>query len=160
MKKINLNSKVTFGKFKGELLINVPYDYAIWARYNLGNFGIKFYYDWLCSSRYNQHNLNTGNHNRWFECKYLEFFVYYIDIPYQFLKNRVKCERLYYLVDSNGKYVKDLLTIGSADVKQGAIDVDYTDYITLSPNGHKSYGRLVVAPFYNHFPYETYQVKK
>lgn len=160
MKKVNSNSKVTFGKFKGELLINVPYEYAQWVRFNLGLFGIKFYYEWLSASRFNKHNINSGNGSRMFECKYLEFFVYYIDTPYQFLKNRIKCERLYYLVDINGNYVKDLVTIGDANVKQGAIDIDFTDYVTLSPNGHKSYGRLVVTPFYNHFPYETYQVKK
>lgn len=143
---------VTIGKYKGQPFQNVPKDYAEWQRRNNNQ---KFYESWLLNTRYCKHNnfvQHTSPDGRWMERK-LENgeYVFYIALGVNSSKGRV-----YYIVDQNGDYVRDLVSFGHTSVKQGAIDPAYEDWVTLAPNGAKYKGKMLVSPYFLHFPYETY----
>lgn len=141
---------VNFGKYKGEPITSVPRNYADWQRAN-GN--KKFYCDWMDNNRFNnrtqfdscyskdghflERKLNDGN------------FVF---------KYSYDMKQFYYLVDSNGKFLRDLESFGSSSVKQGAIDTTEQNWITLTPSGNKLRGKMIVSPYYEHFVYDTYQI--
>lgn len=141
---------VKIGKYKGKAYIEVPYDYADW-HYRNGN--RKFYLEWLKESRFNKHTTFMPM-RRYLETKLDGNFVYFIELG----NNVGISNRLYYIVDGDGMWIKDLVTFGDGRVKQGAIDEDETTYVTITPKGHKMRGKMIVSPYYEHFPYETYKV--
>lgn len=147
---------VSFGKYKGELITSISLEYALWQKVN-GN--AKFYSSWLDNNRFNKH-LSFFTHKspdgRFLERKLSDgTFVFKYAINGNGLS---KYGTRYYLVDADGNYMRDLTSFGAVSVKQGAIDETQKDWITLSPSGNKMIGKMIVAPYCQHFTYETYQV--
>lgn len=145
---------ITFGKYKGQQFSAVPYDYAIWQRTN-NNWG--FFAKWLENTRFNKRtnfNSSTSNDGHWMERKTDEGYIFYYNVS-----GKSTSDRKYYLTDLEGNYIKDLLTFGDCRVKQGAIDSDFIDWVTLTPSGKTIPGKMVVSPYFEHFQYSTYQVK-
>ena len=151
MKKLEISiAIVKIGKYKGQSFTVVPYQYAEWQRMQ-GN--LKFYKEYLENSRFNKHTnfqYGTSSNGLWLECK-LEnnnYIFSYKTSPKEMTK--------FYLVDGNGNYLRDLVTFGSISAKQGAIDQTEKDWITLTPLGQKIMGKMLISPYWEHFPYETY----
>lgn len=138
------------GKYKGCPYMEIPQDYASWQYIN----GDKsFFYEWQAEQKFRPHTkfiygeLDCG---RMMERKLSDgTYVFQIQI-----KNR---STIYYLVSSEGEYIRDLYTFGSMAAKQGAIDTTCTDYVTLTPSGQKLNGKMIISPYYEHFEYLTYQ---
>ena len=147
---------VTFGKYKGQPITSVPKQYAEWHRFN-GN--KKFYSSWLDNNRFNRHTSfksHTSPDGRFLERKLSDgTFVFRYAINGSGLG---KYGFKYYLVDADGNYMRDLVSFGDLSVKQGAIDPLKNEWVTLTPNGKKMIGQMIVAPYCEHFQYETYQV--
>jgi uncharacterized protein (DUF3820 family) len=151
---------VTFGKFKGQRFTDIPREYAEWLKCQ-GNY--KFYLQWLTESRLSLHThfiLGTSKDGRWLERKlpdgnYIFFITKYKDSP----KRLIDTGRIYYLVDKDGNYVKDFKTFGDPRIKQGCVDEDFSDWVTLFPSGITIKGKMMVSPYWEHFQYETYQIK-
>lgn len=147
---------VKFGKYKGKDIKAVPHEYASWLRIK-GN--KKFWVQWLEYSRFNQIDLTDRTAHRSPDSKWLDrklgdgTFVFYITKGNQ-------QTRLYYLIDSEGNYMRDLKTFGSSECKQGALDTTHKGWVTLTPMGSVLRGKMVVSPYtQNGFIYETYQQK-
>lgn len=149
-------SVVKIGKYKGQSFSSVPVEYANWMR-RQGNW--RFYGEWLLSIRFTKHEnfkICESRDGRWMERKLDDGnFVFYVNRD-----GKSSSGRIYYLVNANGDYLYDLLTFGSPSVKQGAIDSNFSDWRTLTPDGRKYVGKMLVSPYYEHFAYETYQIKR
>ena len=145
---------VKFGKHKGLPYTAVPRDYAEWMSRQGKR---RFYETWLKESRYlwipdivsRYQCRHTSPDGKWLSCKLNDGnYVCYIRTH--------KGPHLYYLVDSSGHYLRDLKTIKEV----GAIDDTQTDWVTLTPNGTKLKGKMLVSPDWGaFFPYETYPIK-
>ena len=143
---------VKFGKYKGLPYTAVPKDYAEW----MSRQGKRSFYEtWLKESRYlwipdvvgRVQKSWTSPDGKWFSIKLN-------DGNYVFHVSTYRGPNFYYLVDSSGHYLRDL-----KGFRGGAIDDTQTDYVTLTPNGTKINGRMLVSPPWEHFPYETYPIK-
>lgn len=146
--------KVTIGKYKGQPFSAVPYEYAVWQR---SNNNWKFYAKWLECTRFNKRtNFNSSISNDG-HCMVQQTENGYVF--YYYVSGKSTSDRKYYLTDREGNYIKDLLTFGDCRVKQGAIDTDFTDWVTLTPSGRTIQGKMIVSPYWEHFQYSTYQVK-
>lgn len=147
-------SIVKIGKYKGRSFSSVPVEYADWMR-RQGNW--KFYGEWIRSMRFVKHeNFKRceSKDGRWMERKLKDGnFVFYVNRD-----GKATSGRIYYLVDPNGNYLYDLVTFGIPSVKQGAIDPNFSDWMTLMPDGRKVVGKMLVSPYYEHFAYETHQI--
>lgn len=141
---------VKFGKYKGQPITEVPYDYAQWQKAN-GN--KKFYCDWMDNNKFNnrvQFDTCSSKDGHFMECKLTDgSFVF---------KYSYNNKQFYYLVDCNGTFMRDLQVFGHSSVKQGAIDTTEENWITLTPSGNRLIGKMLVSPYYQHFPYQTYKI--
>ena len=144
---------VKVGKYMGQPYTSVPKDYAEWQRAN-GNY--KFYRTWLEQSRFALHTdfkcTTRSADGRWYSRDLKDgSHLFYV----QPTISHGKSIRIYYIVDSEGNYLRDVTTFREI----GAIDATQTDWVTLSPNGDKFAGKMLVSPYYTHFEWETY-IKK
>ncbi|MEI2271813.1 hypothetical protein OHD16_06630 [Sphingobacterium sp. ML3W] len=150
--KIGKDIIVKFGKYSGNSFLNVPLDYADWISCR-GCHDFKL--AWTYHRRLLKHadfRYGTSLDGRFLEHKQKDgSYVFYVTEP----DTRI---RIYYIVDSEGNFVRDLKTIGSMSAKQGAIDETFTNWVTLSPSGQKIRGKMIVSPYYEHFEWDTYQV--
>lgn len=141
---------VNFGKYKGEPITSIPYSYAQWQRAN-GN--KKFYCDWMDNNKFNNRTEFIGGFSK--DGHFLERKLNDGKFVFKYSYDK---KQFYYLVDSNGQFMRDLQSFGHSSVKQGAIDTTEQNWITLTPSGHKLMGKMIVSPYYEHFAYETYQI--
>ncbi len=153
--------KINFGKYKGAEYKNVPVEYIEWMWKN--NFSVNLVNELRLITRFHNHGdlttrkpyTNPNGTFAWVYGKHEGLFIMYID-TYK------KKFRQYFLADKDGNHVRDLMSIDSTwgrQAKQGAVDVTLNDWVTLSPNGNKTIGKMIVSPYYEHFGWETYQVK-
>lgn len=151
---------LNFGKYKNIPLQDIPFDYTNWmsqmARTQALRNHAKAIYKSYRFLKHNMTNLQDQRHvavdesRRQYEGQYENVHVFQVHSKHLHLS-------LYYLVDQDGNYIRDLSNIGHQSVKQGAIDKEKSDWITLSPSGTKYQGKMVVSPYYEHFEWETYK---
>ena len=146
---------VKFGKYKGQPITDVPKEYANWHRMN-GN--KKFFKQWFKNSRFTKHThfeYHTSPDGRWLSRK-LEDGTFIFHVSESLPRNAQL--RTYYLVDSEGQYIRDLKTFGSTACKQGALDIECEGWVTLTPMGSVLNGKMLIEPYVqNGFIYSTYK---
>ena len=162
--------KVKFGKYKGQKMSEVPREYAEWHRCN-GN--AKFYKDWRTAieklavkNRFNKRTpeqLDSKPFKRAYEVK-LEDGNYVFSVRWSIsaiATRRGISNIIFYLVDSDGNYLRDLRVFGDNRTKQGARDTECEGWVTRSPTGRMMKGKMLIRPYEQvGFNWSTYQMSQ
>jgi len=145
---------LNFGKYSGKPLSEIPSHYAYWLK-SIGKKSL--FNEWFANLRFLKRVSFSGSTSPdgHFLSRKLENgnMVFSYNIGNTGLGN---LGQGYYLTDSDGNYIRDLVSFGSTDCKQGAIDTTEKGWVTLTPSGKLINGKMLVSPYYEHFCYETY----
>jgi hypothetical protein len=154
---------MTFGKYKGTPLDQLPADYVLWLQVNCCVKKASFAKDLVFERRYMCIPLESIEHsykqrvsvgvNTAFTERKTDNGSFVMQMQYM-------GETVYYLIDQTGNYVRDLQVITGLfgrGAKCGALDTLEHDWVTLDPNGKRMRGKLLISPYWEHFAWETFQ---